>query len=58
MYQVTGVPVTYRSHEKRDLRRYALPVVVQNAGQINIAVDSGQQVKAQEKGKAGGNSNL
>ncbi len=35
----------------RDLRRYASPVIVQNAGQVNIAADGGQQVNVQEKKK-------
>ena len=30
--------------QMRDLRRYASPVIVQNAGQVNIAADGGQQV--------------
>ena len=32
----------------RDLRRYASPVIVQNAGQVNIASDGGQQVNVQK----------
>jgi hypothetical protein len=32
----------------RDLRRYASPVIVQNAGQVNIAADGGQQVDVQK----------
>jgi hypothetical protein len=36
-----------RSH--RDLRRYASPVIVQNAGQVNIASDGGQQVNFQKR---------
>ena len=35
----------------RDLRRYASPVIVQNAGQVNIAADGGQQVNVQGKAK-------
>lgn len=38
--------------QMRDLRRYASPVIVQNAGQVNIAADGGQQVNVQEKRKA------
>ena len=37
--------------QMRDLRRYASPVIVQNAGQVNIASDGGQQVNVQNKGK-------
>jgi hypothetical protein len=33
----------------RDWRRY--PVIVQNAGQVNIAADGGQQVNVQKQGK-------
>jgi hypothetical protein len=33
-----------------DLRRYSSPVVIQNAGQVNVAADGGQQVNVQ-KGK-------
>lgn len=33
--------------QMRDLRRYASPVIVQNAGQVNIAADGGQQVSVQ-----------
>jgi len=36
----------------RDLRRYAAPVIVQNAGQVNIAADGGQQVNVQSKKRA------
>ena len=39
--------------QMRDLRRYASPVIVQNAGQVNIAADGGQQVNVQEKRKTG-----
>ena len=34
--------------QMRDLRRYASPVIVQNAGQVNIASDGGQQVNVQK----------
>ena len=34
--------------QMRDLRRYASPVIVQNAGQVNIAADGGQQVNVQK----------
>jgi hypothetical protein len=34
-----------------DLRRYASPVIVQNAGQVNIAADGGQQINVQSKSK-------
>jgi hypothetical protein len=37
--------------QMRDLRRYASPVIVQNAGQVNIAADGGQQVNVQEHEK-------
>ena len=37
--------------QMRDLRRYASPVIVQNAGQVNIAADGGQQVNVQDKRK-------
>ena len=33
----------------RDWRRYSSPVIVQNAGQVNIAADGGQQVNLQKK---------
>lgn len=33
----------------RDWRRYGVPVIVQNAGQVNIAADGGQQVNVQKK---------
>ena len=33
--------------QMRDLRRYVQPVIVQNAGQVNIAADGGQQVNVQ-----------
>src|ERR1044072_5118206 len=38
------------SRALRDWRRYSSPVIVQNAGQVNIASDGGQQVNVQ-KGK-------
>jgi hypothetical protein len=37
--------------QMRDLRRYMSPVIVQNAGQVNIASDGGQQVNVQQKKK-------
>jgi hypothetical protein len=37
--------------QMRDLRRYASPVVIQNAGQVNVAADGGQQVNVQKKRK-------
>lgn len=37
--------------QMRDLRRYSQPVIVQNAGQVNIAANGGQQVNVQNKGK-------
>jgi hypothetical protein len=37
--------------QMRDLRRYASPVIVQNAEQVNIASDGGQQVNVQSKSK-------
>jgi hypothetical protein len=37
--------------QMRDLRRYMSPVIVQNAGQVNIAADGGQQVNVQGKSK-------
>src|ERR1044071_8640207 len=39
------------SRALRDWRRYSSPVIVQNAGQVNIASDGGQQVNVQKKGK-------
>lgn len=33
--------------QMRDLRRYASSVVIQNAGQVNVAADGGQQLNAQ-----------
>jgi hypothetical protein len=35
----------------RDLRRYASPVIVQNAEQVNIAANGGQQVNMQQQPK-------
>jgi hypothetical protein len=37
--------------QMRDLRRYSPPVIVQNAGQVNIASDGGQQVNVRNKEK-------
>jgi len=37
--------------QMRDLRRYMSPVIVQNAEQVNIASDGGQQVNVQSKNK-------
>lgn len=36
----------------RDWRRYSSPVIVQNAGQVNIAAEGGQQVNVQKKCRA------
>ena len=36
----------------RDLRRYSVPVTINNPKQVNIAADGGQQVNVQEKAKA------
>jgi hypothetical protein len=33
----------------RDLRRYSMPVTINNAGQVNIAADGGQQVNVQKQ---------
>ena len=33
--------------QMRDLRRYASPVVIQNARQVNVATDGGQQMNVQ-----------
>src|ERR1051325_159855 len=38
--------------QMRDLRRYVVPVTINNPEQVNIATDGGQQVNVQEKGKA------
>ncbi len=35
----------------RDLRRYLSPVVIQNAGQVNVAADGGQQVNVKERSR-------
>ena len=35
----------------RDLRRYNLPVMINNPQQVNIAADGGQQVNVNAKGK-------
>jgi hypothetical protein len=35
----------------RDLRRYAMPVTINNPQQVNIAAEGGQQVNVQKKGK-------
>jgi hypothetical protein len=35
--------------QMRDLRRYGTPVVIQNAGQVNVAANGGQQVNVQKK---------
>ena len=37
--------------QMRDLRRYSSPVMIENAGQVNVAADGGQQVNVQEKGR-------
>jgi hypothetical protein len=37
--------------QMRDLRRYASPVVIQNAEQVNVAADGGQQINVQKKQK-------
>jgi hypothetical protein len=37
--------------QMRDLRRYSQPVIVNNAGQVNVATNGGQQVNVQEKQK-------
>jgi hypothetical protein len=36
------VEISATIRQMRDLRRYASPVIVQNAGQVNIAADGGQ----------------
>ena len=38
--------------QMRDLRRYSVPVMINNPKQVNIAADGGQQVNVQEKAKA------
>jgi hypothetical protein len=40
--------------QMRDLRRYSQPVIVNNAGQVNVAADGGQQVNVQNKGRKKG----
>ena len=35
----------------RDLRRYSMPVMINNPEQVNIAADGGQQVNVNAKGK-------
>lgn len=35
----------------RDLRRYAVPILINNPEQVNIAADGGQQVNVQKKGR-------
>ena len=53
-HQFSAIPVTNRSQKKaRDLRRYASPVIVQNAGQVNIAADGWQQVNVQKSRRRG-----
>lgn len=37
--------------QMRDLRRYSSPVVIQSAGQVNVAANGGQQVNVQAKRK-------
>ena len=37
--------------QMRDLRRYSSPVVIQNAGQVNVAADGGQQMNVQQGAK-------
>jgi hypothetical protein len=36
----------------RDLRRYSVPVTINNPKQVNMAADGGQQVKVQNKIRA------
>jgi hypothetical protein len=38
--------------QMRDLRRYSVPVTINNPKQVNIAADGGQQVNVQNKAKA------
>jgi hypothetical protein len=38
--------------QMRDLRRYVVPVTINNPEQVNIAADGVQQVNVQKKGKA------
>ena len=35
--------------QMRDLRRYSVPVTINNPKQVNIAADGGQQVNVQAK---------
>jgi hypothetical protein len=37
--------------QMRDLRRYQMPVTINNPKQVNIAVEGGQQVNVQSKGR-------
>jgi hypothetical protein len=37
--------------QMRDLRRYGVPVTINNPKQVNIAADGGQQVNARAKRK-------
>ncbi|HEX5736371.1 MAG TPA: hypothetical protein VF131_26310 [Blastocatellia bacterium] len=37
--------------QMRDLRRYSVPVTINNPKQVNIAADGGQQVNVQAKRK-------
>jgi len=41
----------------RDWRRYSVPVIVQNAEQVNIAADGGTQTNVQKKSKRGRKGN-
>jgi hypothetical protein len=38
--------------QMRDLRRYNVPVIINNPEQVNVATDGGQQVTVQEKRRA------
>jgi hypothetical protein len=38
--------------QMRDLRRYQMPVTINNPKQVNIAADGGQQVNVQPEKKA------
>jgi hypothetical protein len=40
--------------QMRDLRRYSVPVIINNPEQVNVATDGGQQVNVQKKGRAKG----
>jgi hypothetical protein len=42
--------------QMRDLRRYSVPVTINNPKQVNIAADGGQQVNVQAKRKRKKNS--